>query len=67
LKVTLASVPFGHGRVHRIDQLPGAVESGAKPLIDVYHVSLQNTNTGRLTPTMFDEVVALAKREAGLG
>ena len=66
LKVTLASVPFGHGRVHRIDQLPGASESGAKVLVDAYHVSLQNTNTGRLTPEMFDEAVAVAKDAAGL-
>ena len=66
LQVTLASVPFGHGRVHRIDQLPGAEESGAKVLVDAYHVSLQNTNTGRLTPAMFDEAVAIAKSEAGL-
>lgn len=67
LEVTLAAVPFGHGMVHRIDRLPGAEQAGAKPLIDAYHVSLQNTNTGRLTPAMFDEAVALAKREAGLG
>lgn len=66
LKVTLAALPFKHGAVHHLDELPGAEVAGAKPLIDVFHVSLQNTNTGRLTPEMFDEVLALAKREAGL-
>jgi len=66
LQVTLAAAPFRHGAVHRLDQLSGAEESGAKPLIDVFHVSPQNTNTGRLTPAMFDEVLAVAKREAGL-
>ena len=66
LKVTLVSVPFGHGRVHRLDELPGAEESGAKVMVDAYHVSLQNTNTGRLTPAMFDEALAVAKSAAGL-
>lgn len=66
LQATLSAVPFGHGRVHRIDELPGAEKSGAKVLIDAYHVSLQNTNTGRLTPEMFDEAVAVAKDAAGL-
>jgi uracil-DNA glycosylase len=50
----------------RFSKLPGAQEANAKLLVDVYHVSLQNTNTGRLTPEMFDEVVTVAKREAGL-
>jgi uracil-DNA glycosylase len=46
--------------VHRLDTLPGGAAAGALPLVDVYHVSLQNTNTGRLTETMFDEVLAAA-------
>ena len=66
LQVTLAAVPFAHGAVHRLDQLPGAAESGAKPLVDAFHVSLQNTNTGRLTPAMFDEALRAAKVLAGL-
>ena len=36
------------------------------PLVDAFHVSLQNTNTGRLTPAMFDEALATAKALAGL-
>ncbi len=35
---------------------------GLPPLLPSYHVSLQNTNTGRLTPGMFDEVLNRVKR-----
>jgi uracil-DNA glycosylase len=34
--------------------------------VDAYHVSFQNTNTGRLTPAMFDEALATAMAIAGL-
>jgi uracil-DNA glycosylase len=51
---------FGHGLVHRLDPpLPTLVAS--------YHPSRQNTNTGRLTEAMFDEVFAAAKRALGSG
>ncbi len=40
---------FGHGSAHA---LPGGVW-----LVDSYHVSQQNTFTGRLTAAMFDEVL----------
>ncbi len=56
--IVKARFPFSHGAVH---QPPGGL-----PLVDVYHVSLQNTNTGRLTATMFDEVLGRAVDLAGL-
>jgi uracil-DNA glycosylase family 4 len=46
---------FGHG---------AAVEVGRYRLVGTYHPSQQNTFTGRLTPAMFDEVIATAKRLA---
>lgn len=45
---------FAHG--HLFD-LPGDLPY----VLPSYHVSLQNTNTGRLTPAMFDDVLARAK------
>lgn len=50
--------PFGHGARH---DLPGG-----RVLIDSYHCSRLNTNTGRLTPAMFQEVVAGVAAAAGL-
>jgi uracil-DNA glycosylase family 4 len=46
---------FGHG---------AAVEVGRYRLLGSYHPSQQNTFTGKLTPAMFDEVIATAKRLA---
>ncbi len=66
LLTTLAAHPFAHGAVHELGELPGGQESGALTLVDSYHVSLQNTNTGRLTPAMFDEAIGKAKELAGL-
>ena len=66
LSLTLARHPFVHAAVHRLEQLPGAASAGALPLLDAYHVSFQNTNTGRLTATMFDTVLRDARRLAGL-
>jgi uracil-DNA glycosylase family 4 len=42
--------PFVHGAVHVLDR--------ALLLVDSYHCSRQNTNTGRLTPAMFEAVFA---------
>ena len=50
--------PFAHGALHTF--------SGALPLLDSYHVSIQNTNTGKLTPEMFDGVLEKAKALADL-
>jgi uracil-DNA glycosylase family 4 len=40
---------------------------GAPPVVASFHVSRQNTQTGRLTAAMFDAVVARAKALAALG
>jgi uracil-DNA glycosylase family 4 len=56
--LTRASFPFGHGREHALD--------GARWLIDSYHCSRYNTQTRRLTPGMFREVMARACERAGL-
>ena len=47
-----AAYPFGHGAVHNVGQ------DGARPLtlIDSYHCSRYNTNTGVLTVDMFRDV-----------
>jgi uracil-DNA glycosylase family 4 len=50
---------FGHGAVARV-----SVDTPV--LLGCYHVSQQNTFTGRLTPAMLDDVLARAKELAGL-
>ena len=50
--------PFGHGVVATIPD-PRGSDARVK-LFASYHVSQQNTQTGRLTPAMFDAVVAAA-------
>ena len=53
-----AAYPFAHGATHALPD--GLV------LVDSYHCSRLNTNTGRLTPEMFEAVVAaLAERLRG--
>jgi uracil-DNA glycosylase family 4 len=47
--------PFAHGAVYRV---------GGLVVVDSYHVSRQNTNTGRLTAAMFDAVLARVATEA---
>ncbi len=53
---------FGHGaRAALSPAAPGArQQQGVLHLVGSYHVSQQNTSTGRLTAPMLDEVVALA-------
>jgi uracil-DNA glycosylase family 4 len=61
---------FGHGAMWpAAPQTPAEASPGreGKPiLLGCYHVSQQNTFTGRLTPGMLDEVLARAKALAGL-
>ena len=53
-----AAYPFAHGAMH---ELPDGLV-----LADSYHCSRLNTNTGKLTAAMFEEVIAaLAARIAG--
>ena len=58
LDLPRARFPFAHGREHALDE--------ARWLIDSYHCSRYNTQTRRLTPDMFREVVARARERAGL-
>ena len=49
----LADFPFGHNRRHTLPD--------GRILIDSYHCSRYNTNTGRLTPEMFEAVFEQAE------
>lgn len=59
--VRLAAHPFAHGAVHAL--------SDGRYLVDSYHCSRYNTNTGRLTEQMFADVfrTALALRDQTSG
>lgn len=48
-----AHYPFTHGRLHELPEGPS--------ILDSYHCSRYNTNTGRLTQAMFSEVVGRAR------
>ncbi|MEL6869064.1 MAG: uracil-DNA glycosylase [Pseudomonadota bacterium] len=54
-----ASFKFGHGAEHDL--------GNGLTLIDSYHCSRYNTNTGRLTTKMFGDVLTAAARKAGVG
>lgn len=48
-KIIKNKYKFTHGKLHYFES--------TLPMIDSYHVSFQNTNTGKLTVTMFDELL----------
>lgn len=53
--------PFGHGNQHTLDT--GAGPSGRQIILaDSYHCSRYNTNTGRLTESMFHDVFAAVRQ-----
>lgn len=57
-KHTLAKFPFKHGAVHKF------ADGGC--LVDSYHCSRYNTQTGRLTETMFYQALSKAAELSGL-
>ncbi len=57
--VARSSCRFGHGAEHRI--VPSRSSISAFSLVDSYHCSRYNTQTRRLTPTMFLEVLGRAQ------
>ena len=54
LGAKLKDHPFGHGAVHALP--------GGPTLVDSYHCSRYNVNTGRLTADMFEAVIATIQR-----
>lgn len=58
VQVPRPRTPFAHGAIS---------ETGGPVVIGSYHVSQQNTFTGRLTEQMLDDVFATAVTRAGLG
>ncbi len=54
LKVRHKDAPFSHGATHEV--------GAGRRLYDSYHCSRYNTNTGNLTPDMFDAVFAELRR-----
>lgn len=54
LDLRAVAAPFAHGAVH---------DAGAVKLYDSYHCSRYNTNTGVLTPAMFESVFAKVRAD----
>jgi uracil-DNA glycosylase len=52
-KIIKGKYPFAHGAFHEFEN--------ALPMLDAYHVSFQNTNTGKLTEKMFADVLEKAE------
>ncbi|HBT37768.1 MAG TPA: uracil-DNA glycosylase, partial [Hyphomonas sp.] len=57
LGLKLKDYPFGHGTHYDVE-----FEGRPLALISSYHCSRYNTNTRRLTPGMFEDVFAMAKK-----
>lgn len=57
----MSAAKFAHGAEAVLEG-----PNGLLALVDSYHCSRYNTNTGRLTEPMFNEAMALAKAAAGL-
>jgi len=55
LRARPSAHPFAHGAEHALP--------GRRRLLDSYHCSRLNTNTGRLTPAMLKRVFARARHE----
>lgn len=53
VKIIKNRAQFAHGAFHTFEN--------QLPMLDAYHVSFQNTNTGKLTAAMFDAVLEKAK------
>ena len=49
--------PFVHGKLHQLED--------GRQILDSYHCSRYNTNTGRLTEKMFSEIFKQAQTEVG--
>lgn len=56
---------FAHGAVARV--APGAPGPAGVTLVGCFHPSRQNTHTGRVTPSMYDDLFGLARRLAARG
>jgi len=57
----LSDYPFGHGAAHELPSARAGRSSRAGWLVDSYHCSRYNTQTGRLTEAMFKAAMAQAK------
>ncbi|MEL6506407.1 MAG: uracil-DNA glycosylase [Pseudomonadota bacterium] len=66
LGLTISAHPFGHGAQYNLAisgrHIPNHT-SGKIRLINSYHCSRQNTQTGRLTPAMFAAILTSAKTQ----